>query len=389
MSTEESIVMKRKINFNVVLLGLVSFFTDVSSEMITKILPLFLESIGAGAEFIGLIEGLAESTSSFFKILSGYISDKFRNRKWLTFIGYAESTLTKIFLPFTATPMGVLVIRVTERIGKGIRTAPRDALISSYTDETNRGLNFGFHRALDTLGAATGPLLGIWVLDKLGKTNYKAVFKFALIPAFIALILLFFVKEQQFKQVIEESKKSSKFALGKRFYFFIAVITIFTLGNSSDAFITMYSGSLGLVATTILALWALHSVVYGLLSTPLGALSDKIGRKKTIIVGYAVYGLSYLGFALTKNASLLWISFSTYAVYYALSEGAQKAFVADLVEDDESRGTAYGIYNFGVGIMAFPASFIAGILYQYIAPKTPFYFGGILAVISSILILFV
>ncbi|MGB9694414.1 MAG: MFS transporter [Caldisericaceae bacterium] len=381
--------MKKRINFNVVLLGLVSFFTDVSSEMITKVLPLFLESIGAGGEFIGLIEGLAESTSSLFKIIAGYISDRFKNRKWLTFIGYAESTVTKIFLPFTTTPVGVLIIRVTERIGKGIRTAPRDALISSYTDETNRGLNFGLHRALDTLGAAVGPLLGIWVLNKFGKTNFQSVFKFALIPAFIAIILMLFVKEQQFKEVIKESKKSSSFALGKRFYFFITVIAIFTLGNSSDAFITMYSGNLGLAATTILALWALHSTVYGLLSTPLGALSDKIGRKRTIIAGYAVYGLAYLGFAITKSVSSLWIFFCVYAVYYALTEGAQKAFVADLVTDDESRGTAYGIYNFGVGIMAFPASFIAGVLYQYIAPSSPFVFGGILAVVSSALILFV
>ncbi|MGC9125365.1 MAG: MFS transporter, partial [Caldisericaceae bacterium] len=342
-----------------------------------------------GGEFIGLIEGLAESTSSLFKIIAGYISDRFKNRKWLTFIGYAESTVTKIFLPFTTTPVGVLIIRVTERIGKGIRTAPRDALISSYTDETNRGLNFGLHRALDTLGAAVGPLLGIWVLNKFGKTNFQSVFKFALIPAFIAIILMLFVKEQQFKEVIKESKKSSSFALGKRFYFFITVIAIFTLGNSSDAFITMYSGNLGLAATTILALWALHSTVYGLLSTPLGALSDKIGRKRTIIAGYAVYGLAYLGFAITKSVSSLWIFFCVYAVYYALTEGAQKAFVADLVTDDESRGTAYGIYNFGVGIMAFPASFIAGVLYQYIAPSSPFVFGGILAVVSSALILFV
>ncbi len=380
---------KRKINLNVVLLGLVSFFTDVSSEMITKVLPHFLESIGAGGAFIGVIEGLAETTSSTLKIVSGYFSDKFKNRKWLAFFGYAESTFTKIFLPFTVTPFGILIIRVTERIGKGIRTAPRDALISSYTNETNRGLYFGFHRALDTLGAAVGPLLGIWVLNKLGKTNYQAVFKYALIPAFIALILMLFVREHEFKETIKKAKSSSKFDLGKRFYFFIAVVTIFTLGNSSDAFITMYAENLGLLATTILALWALHSTIYGLLSAPLGALSDKIGRKKTIIIGYTVYGLSYLGFALTKISSFLWIFFIIYAIYYAFTEGAQKAFVADLVEDDDSRGTAYGIYNFGVSITAFPASFIAGILYQYIAPKTPFYFGGILAIIASILILFV
>jgi MFS family permease len=381
-------LMKRKISFNVVLLGMVSFFNDVSSEMVTKVLPLFLESIGAGGAFIGLVEGLAETTSSIFKIITGYISDKFKNRKWLTFLGYAESTFAKVFLPFTATPIGVLIVRVTERIGKGIRTAPRDALISSYTDETNRGINFGFHRALDTIGAAVGPLLGILVLDKLGKTNYHAVFMYALIPAFIAVVVMLFVKEQQFKDTIKKAKNSSKFYLGKRFYFFIAVVTLFTLGNSSDAFITIYAGNFGLVATTILAMWAFHSVIYGLLSTPLGALSDKIGRKKTIISGYAVYGVSYLGFAMTKSPSLLWVFFATYALYYALTEGAQKAFVADLVEDDESRGTAYGIYNFGVGIMAFPASFIAGILYQYIAPKAPFYFGGILAVIASILVLF-
>ncbi len=379
----------KKLNRNVVILGLVSFFNDVSSEMIVKVLPLFLESIGAGGAFIGVIEGTAESLSSLLKMFFGYFSDKFHSRKWFAFFGYLESTLAKCFLPFVHTPTGVFWVRASERVGKGIRTAPRDALISSYTDETNRGLYFGFHRALDTLGAAVGPLLGIWVLKVFGKSNFDAIFKFALIPAFIAVILMLFVKEKEFKQFIKKEKAKSKFNLGKRFYFYIAIITLFTIGNSSDAFITMYSGKLGLGASAILFLWFLHSMVYGLLSTPLGALSDKIGRKKTLIIGYAIYALSYLGFALTKNPVYLYGVFVLYGIYYAFAEGAQKAFVSDLVEDQTARGTAYGIYNFGVGIMAFPASVIAGLLYQYLAPSAPFYFGGIIALISAILIIFI
>jgi len=358
--------------------------------MITKVLPLFLESIGAGGAFIGVIEGLAETIASLLKVFSGYISDKLRNRKWLTIFGYAESTLAKALLLFVNSPVGVLIVRALERIGKGIRTAPRDALIASYTDDTNRGFYFGFHRALDTLGAAAGPLLGFWVLEKFGKTNYREIFKIALIPAVIAVIILFFVQE---KKLNTEIKKSSSFIsnakLGKRFYMFLFTILIFTLGNSSDAFITMYANNLGVISTTILLMWALHSLVYALLSTPLGALSDKIGRKTTLIIGMGVYGISYLLFALTKNANFLWFVFILYAVYYAMSEGIQKAFVSDLVTDDEVRGTAFGIYNFAVGIMAFPASLIAGVLYQYIAPSAPFYFGGILALIAGVLVLFV
>lgn len=382
--------MKRKLNPNVIILGLASFFTDVSTEMITKVLPLFLESIGAGGAFIGVIEGLAETIASLLKVFSGYISDKIRNRKWLTIFGYAESTISKVFLLLVNSPVGVLIVRSFERIGKGIRTAPRDALIASYTDETNRGFYFGFHRALDTLGAALGPLLGFWVLEKFGKTNYKEIFKVALIPAVIAVIILFFVQEKRLDKEIKNSVGLlSNARLGKRFYMFLFTILIFTLGNSSDAFITMYAGNLGAASTTILLMWTLHSVVYSVLSTPLGALSDKIGRKTTLIIGIAIYGVSYILFALTRGVHFLWFVFSLYGIYYAMSEGIQKAFVSDLVTDDNVRGTAFGIYNFAVGIMAFPASLIAGILYQYISPSIPFYFGGILAIIASVLILFV
>lgn len=381
--------MEKKIDRNVVLLGLTSFFTDISSEMIMKVLPLFLESIGAGGAFIGLVEGIAESIASLLKIVSGYISDRFKNRKWLTFLGYAESAFVKIFLPFTSSPVGVLLVRAFERVGKGIRTAPRDALISTYTSSDNRGLVFGFHRAMDTLGAAAGPFLGLLILDLFGKQNFKAVFKFALIPAFIALIFLVFIREKQLKKTLSETKHMSHFKLGKRFYVFIAAVTLFTIGNSSDAFITLYSGNVGAASTTILLMWGIHAILYGLLSTPLGALSDKIGRKKTIILGYSVYALSYLAFAFTKSPAFLYVDFLIYAIYYALSEGAQKAFVSDLISDEATRGTAYGIYNFGVGVMAFPASLIAGLLYQYIAPSAPFYFGGIIALISSIMIFFV
>lgn len=376
---------------NVVILGLASFFTDISTEMIVKVLPLFLESIGAGGAFIGVIEGLAETTSSILKILSGYISDKIKNRKWLTILGYAESTISKFFLLFAKTPFSVLVVRFFERIGKGIRTSPRDALIASYTDETNRGFYFGFHRALDTFGAAVAPLLGFWILEKFGKTNYEAVFKIALIPAVIAVIILFFVKEKKLEQEIKKSQEPffKKVNLGKKFYVFLVAITIFTLGNSSDAFITMYAGSFGIVSTTILLMWFVNTIVYSILSTPFGILSDKIGRKAILIIGFAIYGISYLAFALAKSQTAFWWIFAIYGVYYALSEGSQRAYISDFVTKDEVRGTAYGLYNFAVGIMSFPASLIAGILYQYVAPSAPFYFGGFLAIISAILIFFV
>lgn len=381
--------MPKKINKNVAILGFVSFLNDASSEMIVRVLPLFLESIGAGGAFIGVIEGIAGSTASLLKIFFGYFSDKFKNRKFFAFLGYAESTLAKCFLPFVHTPISVLWVRSLERVGKGIRTAPRDALISSYTTKENRGLYFGFHRALDTFGAVAGPLLGMWVLHKFGATQYATLFKFALVPAILAVILVLFVKEKKFREEIKKERQKSKFKLGRKFYYYIFVVTMFTIGNSSDAFITMYAGTLGMLSITILLLWAIHNITYGLLSVPFGALSDKIGRKPTIIIGYAIYGISYLGFALTKSASFLYFLFPLYGVYYAFAEGAQKAFVSDLVEREDARGTAYGIYNFGVGIMAFPASLIAGILYQYVSPRMPFYFGGLMATVSTILMLFV
>lgn len=381
--------MRKVIDRNVVLLGLTSFFTDVSSEMITKVFPLFLESIGAGGAIIGIVEGVAESVSSLLKIFSGYFSDRFRSRKWFAFIGYTESAITKIFLQFISTPYGAFWIRAIERIGKGIRTSPRDALISSYANEKNRGLYFGFHRALDTFGAVLGPLLGIFILRKFGLSNFKIVFKFALVPAFLAIFIMLFVKEREFKNILKENKGNSKFNLGKRFYFYIFAVTLFTIGNSSDAFITIYAGTFNLPSTIILFMWTINALVYATFSIPLGVLSDRIGRKRAIILGYTIYGISYLGFALTKNASFLYLVFMLYGMYYAFSEGSQRAFVADLVADESARGTAYGIYNFGVGIMALPASLIAGFLYQYIAPKALFYLGGIVALISSFLIIFV
>jgi MFS family permease len=382
-------MMRKVIDRNIVLLGLTSFFTDVSSEMIMKVFPLFLESIGAGGAIIGIVEGVAESVSSLLKIFSGYFSDRFRSRKWFAFIGYTESAITKIFLQFISTPYGAFWIRAIERIGKGIRTSPRDALISSYANEKNRGLYFGFHRALDTFGAVLGPLLGIFILRKFGLSNFKVVFKFSLIPAFLAIFIMLFVKEREFKNILKENKGNSKFNLGKRFYFYIFAVTLFTIGNSSDAFITIYAGTFSLSSTIILFMWTINALVYATFSIPLGVLSDRIGRKRTIILGYTIYGISYLGFALTKNASFLYLVFMLYGIYYAFSEGSQRAFVADLVADESARGTAYGIYNFGVGIMALPASLIAGFLYQYIAPKAPFYLGGIVALISSFLIIFV
>ena len=381
--------MRKKINRNVVILGFVSFLNDTSSEAIVRVLPLFLESIGAGGIYIGIIEGIAESTASLLKIFFGYYSDKFKNRKLFAFLGYGESTAIKCFLPFVHTPLSVLWVRALERVGKGIRTAPRDALISSYTTKENRGLYFGFHRALDTSGAVVGPLFAMWVLHKFGTTQYTTLFKFAIIPAIFATILVLFVKEKKLKETIKKAEQKSRFSLGKKFYYYIFVVTLFTIGNSSDAFLTIYAGTFGLLSITILFLWAIHNITYAALSTPLGALSDRIGRKPTIIIGYALYGLSYLGFALTKNASLLYLLFSLYGIYYAFTEGAQKAFVSDLVSRESVRGTAYGIYNFGVGIMAFPASLIAGILYQFVSPHMPFYFGGIIAAISAFLMLFV
>ncbi len=391
---------KAGLSRNVIWLALVSFFTDISSEMTLTTLPLFLTDVlGVRTAIVGLIEGLAETTASITKIFSGYISDRIGKRKWLTFAGYGLSAVSKPFLYLATSWEAVLGIRFADRLGKGIRTAPRDALIADSASANNRGTSFGVHRAGDTAGAFVGLAMAagiIYASQKFGlamtRQTYQALVLIGIVPAFIALLILaLFVRE-----VVSSPKKAEqvRFTLrgfSPRFKAFLVIIILFTLGNSSDAFLLLRARNVGLSVFQISLMLVAFNLIYALISAPAGALSDRVGRRRLIVAGWLVYGLIYLGFGLARLGWQIWVLYAAYGIYYGAVEGTAKALVADIVPT-EKRGTAYGVYNAAVGLSAFPASFIAGILWQGVGqwqgfgPSAPFYFGAALALLAVALL---
>ncbi len=396
-STREVI---RDLPRNVWVVTITSLLTDVSSEMVLNLLPLFLANVlGVKTDIIGLIEGVADSTASILKVFSGWFSDKLQRRKGLTVLGYSLSTISKPFLYFATTWAGVLVVRFADRVGKGVRTAPRDALIADSVEPAHRGLAFGLHRAGDTFGAFLG--LGIALLVvlttqsqavELSRSTFQIVTLISIVPAVLAVLVLALgaretpVKGQSKAPSLRLSEMSPAF---RRFLF---IVVIFTLGNSSDAFLTLRAQERGLSIAGVLGMLMTFNLVYALASGPAGALSDRIGRRRLILMGWGVYGLIYLGFALVNSAWQIWVLYALYGLYYAAFEGASKAIVADFVPK-EKRGTAYGIYNTAIGIMALPASLLAGIVWQGIGswagfgPSAPFIVGGVLSLLAILMLL--
>ena len=386
------------LNSNIFFLGLVSFLTDVSSEMIFTLLPLFLANIlGVAAVTIGFIEGVAESTASLLKVVSGWLSDRLGKRKFLAVIGYGLSTLAKPFM-YIATTWGlVLGVRFADRFGKGVRTAPRDALVADSVSAEQRGKAFGFHRAMDTSGAALGLVAAavvVFLLQKgtmeLIRGTYQWLVLVGIIPAVLALFMFFFVREakkgsstQRLSECLGKSSHDKKAGFDNRFKLFLGIMFLFTLGNSSDAFLILRAQNLGNPVLYILLMLILFNVVYAAVSIPAGILSDKLGRRRIIVLGWLVYALTYLGFAVASASWQIWLLFALYGVYYGLAEGVARAFVADLVPADRC-GTAYGIFHGVVGITLLPASIIAGWLWQAISPAAPFYFGAGLAFLAMI-----
>ncbi len=390
-------------NPNIFWLGAVSFLTDVSSELIFTLLPLFLANIlQTGTVIIGFVEGVAESTASLLKIISGWLSDKIGNRKELSFIGYALSTLAKPFMLLANSWGLVMGIRFADRFGKGIRSAPRDALVGDSCDECERGKAFGFHRAMDTLGAALGLVIAALVIFlvqgnvlDLQADAYRWLVILGVIPAFIALFFFIFIHEPpkatctQPEGGAAPAETADKSAFIGRFKLFLAILFVFTLGNSSDAFLILRAQNLGNNVFYILLMLILFNAVYALVSMPAGILSDKLGRKKIIAVGWTIYALVYLGFAIFNAEWLAWVLWAVYGVYYGLAEGVARALVVDLVPEDK-RGTAFGAYHGVVGITLLPASLIAGWLWQAVGPAAPFYFGAATAVLAVVgLMLFI
>jgi MFS family permease len=382
---------------NIFFLGLVSLLTDVSSEMIFTIMPLFVVNVlGAGAMVVGLIGGLSESFDAIIRIFSGRLSDRIKKRKLLAVVGYGFSTIVKPFMYFASTWGATLAVRFGDRIGKGIRSSPRDALVADSVDAGQRGKGFGIHRAMDTSGAVLGLAIAaviIYALQgqglKLDLKTYHWLVLVGVIPAVLGVIvLLAFVHERKQTKIAAAAvsgaplpKSDVKF--DTKFKLFLLVMGIFTLGNSSDFFIILRAQDLGTSVLYITLMLVLFNVTYAIVSIPAGVLSDKIGRRRVIAVGWLIYAVVYLGFALSHSVWLIWVLFACYGVYYGVTEGAAKAFVADLVPA-ERRGTAYGYYQGVVGLMLLPASVLAGWLWDKVNPATPFYLGAGLAFIAML-----
>ena len=368
-------------------LGGVSFLTDVATEMIYPLLPLFLSTVlGANASFIGAIEGAAESTAALLKLASGWWSDKVRKRKPLVVIGYGIATVARPFTALAQTATQVLAIRVTDRVGKGIRTAPRDALLADSTEPENRGRAFGFHAAMDNAGAVLGPLIAFVLLRQLD-LSLRSVFWLAAIPGVLAFIVLVVaVKEvERHHEPVSSSTKphlSVSEKLGARFWLYLGVVFLFTLGNSTDAFLLLRANQLGVAVALAPILWAFLNLIKAALGTWGGALSDRIGRKPLIVAGWLIYAAVYFGFARANAQWHAWALFASYAVFYALTEGTEKALVADLVPK-ERRGAAFGWFNLAIGLGALPASLIFGAIWDRAGSASAFTFGGTLAILAA------
>ncbi len=388
---------------NVWAVSITSFLMDISSEMVLNLLPLFLSNVlKVGTAFIGIMEGVAEATASILKLFSGWLSDKLQGRKWLAVLGYGISALSKpLFM--VSNSLVIAFGRWSDRIGKGIRTSPRDALVADSVEPKDRGIAFGFHRASDTAGAMLGILIAlgiIWFIqsqDKVGFATleagtFRTIVLVSLIPAFLAVLSLAIgAKDILVKKKTALPKFAFK-ALGKNFVIFMLIVSIFDIGNSSDAFLILRAQERGLNLIGILAMLVTFNLVYTLISTPAGSLSDTIGRKKLIIGGWLVYATIYMGFAISQKPWHVFVLYVVYGLYYGLAYGTSKAMIADIVPE-ELRGTAYGTYNGILGILDFPASVIAGVLWQGLGgwkgfgPSAPFLFGSVMALLAAIFML--
>lgn len=373
-------------NKNIFFTGITSFLTDTSVKMIYSVMPMFLLSIGASKTSLSLIEGIAESTASLVKTMSGFWSDKIGKNKPFLLIGYGLSALIMPLYAFVISPFQVLCLRFVERVGKGIRTAPRDSLIAGSVTNGETGKSFGLQKAMDNSGAIVGPLIAFAILA-LFPGNYNLIFMFAGIPAILGIFVIIFG--------IKEAKKNNDTLIKKfrfkdfspKFYLFLVIIFIFTLGNSTDALLLVKANEVGVKVVFIPLVFLITSAVSVLLSVPIGTLSDKIGKEKVLIFGYVIYAIVYFGFGATGSVFTIVSLFALYGLYSASTDGIQKAFVSDMV-DGNKKGTGLGLYNALLGITLLPASLIAGILYDKVNSSVPFYFGAATALISAVFMFF-
>ena len=390
----------RRLPRNVFAIGFVSLLNDASSEIIYPLLPMFLSlTLGASPAVVGLIEGAAESVSSLLKLFAGYFSDRRGKRKVFVVLGYGASNLVRPLLAFATTWYQVFAIRLTDRVGKGVRGAPRDAMIADSVLPEGRGLAFGFHRAMDHAGAVIGPLAGFLLVslfaqdpNSLTSEDFSNIFLVASIPALAAIVVVaFFVRETSMPVTENYDNRKAPVSVSlkgfdKNFKRFLLILALFTLSNSSDAFLLLRAQSAGVSVGLIPLLWALLHVVKVVSSLFGGDLSDRLGRRRLIVSGWILYSAVYLGFAFVGEAVSVWVLFLIYGIYFGLAEGAEKALVADLVRP-EQRGTAYGLYNLAFGITVLPASLLMGVLWSVSGPATAFTFSAMLGLSAAILLL--
>jgi len=371
-------------NRNVLFTGITSFLTDTSVKMVYSVMPMFLLSIGASKTTLSLIEGIAESTASLVKAMTGFWSDKIGKNKPFMLIGYGLSALIIPLYTFVRFPVHVLYLRFIERFGKGIRTAPRDSLIAGSIPKGESGKSFGLQKAMDNSGAIVGPLIAFLLLYWL-PGNYRIIFLFAGIPAVLAIFVIIFGIKEAKKNKEDLFRKFHFKDFSGRYYFFLVIIFVFTLGNSTDALLLVKANEVGIKITLIPLVYLITNAVAVIFAIPLGSLSDKIGKEKVLVTGFLIYAFVYFGFGISTNIGAIVALFALYGLYSAATDGIQKAFISDII-DKNKKGTGLGIYNALLGLTLLPASIIAGFLYDHVNSRIPFYFGASTSVLAAILL---
>lgn len=375
---------------NILFLGLVSFFADISSEMVYPIIPLYLTAVfGATPTLVGIIEGIAESLASLLKVFSGYISDKYKKKKPIAFAGYCSGLVYKLALLFAGSWVGILAARIIDRFGKGIRTAPRDVMVAESADRAHMGHAFGIHKALDMCGSALGILLSFFLLKTAGSDSYRLIFAVSIIPVILALCMFLFIQEKKEPRAVKERVHFWKNLglLDRNLKLYLLVAFLFTLGNSSNTFLLLRATNLGFSDTDAILLYFLYNLVAAVLSIPFGHLSDRIGRKTLLVSGYLVFALVYLGFGFAWSKATILLAFGVYGLYTAMTTGVERAFISEIAPPD-LKGTMLGLHSTLVGVALLPASVIAGLLWEYFGAFAPFLFGAVLSCLAAVVLMF-
>jgi len=375
---------------NIFFIGLISFFTDISTEMVYPLIPLYLTgAFGATHALVGLIEGIAESLASLLKVYSGYLTDRFQKKKIIAFSGYVPGLIYKLALIFAGSWVGILSARIIDRIGKGIRTSPRDVLVSESTDKDNMGKAFGLHKALDMFGAGLGILIIYLIMKKSGGNyDYKQLFLLSMIPAALGLVMFIFIKEkkQERNEINREPFWKNLKKIDGQLKLYLFVVFLFTLGNSSKVFIILRAKAAGFDEMSAVFLFLIYNIVAAVLSMPLGKLSDKLGRKNLLVPGYITFAVCYFGFAFASTKPEMLVIFILYGIYTAMITGVERAFVAEIAPV-QIKGTMLGLHSTVAGIALLPASIIAGLLWDTFGAAIPFIFGAGLSLVSAFLLI--